>query len=815
MKRPLTDHEYQVNGGAWIGCTSSNTTNNGDGTYTITDGLNVAIPIGSLRVRVKSIGINPASSALQNTVAFNAPVSEDTPLFYINPVKTMAVGDADQLLGFVSSSAGAVTFVSSDTSKATIVVTGGNSYLHAVAEGDVTVTANQAANGSYSAATDNSLGTVVTATVVDDITYSTLAAGKAATSNGSKFNVADASGNTLRKYLMVAGKAVFQGVLPNTTLTTMKAVKEKIYSGALGTMPGSPIVDLDSTFAAYHINKFKNIGGVNALDFNIDQFPTFETVCDFGNITYTPISETSYRIDFAGAYSTSYAAFTRFFGGRYVPAGVWTLAMEIRLLPGDSGKSVYYGLNQDSSGASYSSLALMDTDQTLVYPAMENDTDTILANQLPLLGAATGGTPVTLSVIVSNIRFIPGTSGGVGSPLINDVVLFKGSDYIARGLNADLSFNFNNALYGTGNGMVTYPLAGGAVTIPECTVTYAFKMRHSDSYKGTGLLCDKGHNNFVLFGSDETITYSGNMFNGIRQSIAAYNMFGNKWVIMTLSYNGTTADFYINGIRVNQKSGSVGNIVSNFFVLLGADGGGFRTNADISAISMWASKLSDANIKTSVGIIKERMRLKNHFIDQSKLFYIAEGDSITDGTPIVYNTYQKLIRDTYLPLGASAAITGSTLGIPGDTLPTNSMYARKAWVTQTVLDAVSEGYNVVMSILIGANDIGAIGNSSDAITYYNNYMAYVADMRAAGAKVIVGTILDQAVLSNKTFLTQINTLLLSDATKYDGIADYHSDPNLTPATATYYVDAPNYVHPNDAGHVIIKDKLKAIIDTLI
>jgi lysophospholipase L1-like esterase len=75
MIRPLTDHEYKINAGAWTGCISGNTTDNGDGTYTIHSGLNVDIPIGGLKVRVKTIGINPPSSELSNSVAFNAPSS--------------------------------------------------------------------------------------------------------------------------------------------------------------------------------------------------------------------------------------------------------------------------------------------------------------------------------------------------------------------------------------------------------------------------------------------------------------------------------------------------------------------------------------------------------------------------------------------------------------------------------------------------------------------------------------------------------------------------------------------------------------------
>jgi lysophospholipase L1-like esterase len=93
MKLPITAHEYQINGGTWTGCTASNTTDNGDGTYTIHDGLNVGIPIGDLKVRVKALRTNPASTALQNTVAFNAPSSPRAfQIFFIGDSLTAGVG---------------------------------------------------------------------------------------------------------------------------------------------------------------------------------------------------------------------------------------------------------------------------------------------------------------------------------------------------------------------------------------------------------------------------------------------------------------------------------------------------------------------------------------------------------------------------------------------------------------------------------------------------------------------------------------------------------------------------------------------------
>jgi lysophospholipase L1-like esterase len=92
MKRPLTDHEYQVNGGAWIGCTTSNCTDHGDGTYTITDGLDVDIPIGQLKVRVKALGDNPASAELLNSAAFNASTARNYQIIFIGDSISAGVG---------------------------------------------------------------------------------------------------------------------------------------------------------------------------------------------------------------------------------------------------------------------------------------------------------------------------------------------------------------------------------------------------------------------------------------------------------------------------------------------------------------------------------------------------------------------------------------------------------------------------------------------------------------------------------------------------------------------------------------------------
>lgn len=95
----LTQHEYRyrVEGGSftsWIGCTNLNTVDNGNGTFTITDIPDAGIAIGDFQVRVKSIGIDPAGTALLNTEAF-ASALDNTPLDPRDVAGLLFFGSAD------------------------------------------------------------------------------------------------------------------------------------------------------------------------------------------------------------------------------------------------------------------------------------------------------------------------------------------------------------------------------------------------------------------------------------------------------------------------------------------------------------------------------------------------------------------------------------------------------------------------------------------------------------------------------------------------------------------------------------------------
>ena len=150
--RPLTDHEYRINNGSWVGCTLSNTDDNGDGTYTIKQGLDVDIPIGGLEVRVKAIGINPASNVLVNNTAF---VAQEliTPVITFDRPDDMVLGGEPQALNVSSShNTSSVVLTSSNPSIATVTKNIGVWYLTVVASGTINITANQPAETGYNSA---------------------------------------------------------------------------------------------------------------------------------------------------------------------------------------------------------------------------------------------------------------------------------------------------------------------------------------------------------------------------------------------------------------------------------------------------------------------------------------------------------------------------------------------------------------------------------------------------------------------------------------------------------------------------------------
>lgn len=146
--RPITDYEfrYKITGGSFvspIACTALNTTDNGNGTYTV----NVPdddIATGDFQVRVKAIGADSASAWLSSNAPFTKTVV--TPTVSFTTPSAMTFGDPDQTLTFSTTNPDVTAVATSlDITKATIVA----GKLHAVGNGSVTIRVTSPASYGY------------------------------------------------------------------------------------------------------------------------------------------------------------------------------------------------------------------------------------------------------------------------------------------------------------------------------------------------------------------------------------------------------------------------------------------------------------------------------------------------------------------------------------------------------------------------------------------------------------------------------------------------------------------------------------------
>lgn len=765
-----------------------------------------------MRIRGRKINTNAQGSQTAATY------------FQVNPVRTMAIGDADQQLGFISKSGGSVTYVSSDIAKATIVFSSGNYFLHAVATGDITVTGSQAASGIYVSGSNVKKASVVVATTTTDTFYSTVALGKAGTANGSSFNVNNSNGFTYRKYLMVSGSAVYQGTYPVASITTGASIITKLYNQDVGAMPQTPLVDIDSLQTINHLNRFKNIGGSTTLDNNFAQRFSYSTFTDSGTIVLTQLNTNEVQVVYTSAQSSLYASFISF-NQLYLPAGLWNFSCDIRLLPGDSGKSCYCGIKLDTTAATYQTIALSTTPTTVNFGTVENNTDANSTfNQFVVAANNVHNTPVTLSIIISNRRLTPGSASGSATAITADPVLFTSNRFIAAGVNSDLSWTLRSIILADNIGNSLLSAAVTFTTYPYCML-YAIKLQNN-GINNALMYSEDGNENFFIAGNPPGGNTGLLSAAGLSVPVlTSYNLLDGNWVILGVAANtaNTISDLYINGFRVYR---SYGNISLASFVnlyLMGSNNTNFKNDLYFSGVTVWNTALSDSDVYNASNILIERMRLKNMFLQQSltdTFFYLCEGDSIT--AVLQGNTlYSTVYRANYTPqlFGFVAAVNGSVLGAPGDAEPTNSVWARQARVIASINNAFAKGYTrVVFSILIGANDIKNWTTTGLIDTYYASLCSYCDSIKATGAKLIMCTMTDInnasfGVTTNKTFLNYYNNKIRVLDGHKDGICDFNANPAFNVATTTYYNS--DLVHPNATGQALMGTIIKTPLDNLL
>lgn len=193
---------------------------------------------------------------------------------------------------------------------------------------------------------------------------------------------------------------------------------------------------------------------------------------------------------------------------------------------------------------------------------------------------------------------------------------------------------------------------------------------------------------------------------------------------------------------------------------------------------------------------------------QGQTNYLAEGDSITRGA-YVTTAYPKLYADAYL-----GRINFLNLAISGEGI--DQLQARIA-ADIARATAIPWASANIMTLYVGINNSPAGPYPLSASAFLTKLFTYCDAVRAAGWKLIVGTIMPcYNSASHDTWRNSINpSIRASIGTHCDAVMDFAADPTIGPdgASASAYWNV-DHLHPSDAGNAIMGTIQAAAVNAL-
>lgn len=231
-------------------------------------------------------------------------------------------------------------------------------------------------------------------------------------------------------------------------------------------------------------------------------------------------------------------------------------------------------------------------------------------------------------------------------------------------------------------------------------------------------------------------------------------------------------------------------------------GPSFHFDGIIRALVIYSAEQSAANITA----IRDYLTTTYECVSRTEdRFILCEGDSLTKGNAAPNEGYDRQLALLY---ATQPKITN--VGVGGQSLST--MTSNAVSISDVELSRNSEYTNQIAVLWGGTNDIVGGGSLGDLQT---NMLSWVSGRQAAGAKVVVLTIIPRSDNSAAEDLVRLafNEWILTGATGADAIANVNADSRLQDPTDGTYFKA-DEVHLIAAGHAIVADYVKAAIDSL-
>jgi lysophospholipase L1-like esterase len=437
----------------------------------------------------------------------------------------------------------------------------------------------------------------------------------------------------------------------------------------------------------------------------------------------------------------------------------------------------------------------------------------ILQSSPALVTGTTGMPSGALGIWYADQYSSPGIPNSVGSTALTTSGTADGNLYLEGGTApSGGAVDFNSGEHGT----IVLP---GSVTLAAATVIYSCS-KVADSTGVHVIAADRASYHFWSAGEDVSgfgpgfqifsSEYSG------QQNGSLWDKVGNGWHISSLSYDASSSECWIDGIKVLSRAVTPpSHTLLSFDIgqVAGTQNAGYKINA----LAIYPRKLSAIEQASAYAVFKARAAVSGVTIPSTspEKILFAMGDSITDGS--FGNTGIGAANPGYVYAAARSAspvIRGGNLGVGGRTIATtNTAFDETYGPMISAAVAAGGGRDIICTMALGTNDLLTYSSVSAWLT---DFATLCDKVRATGAKLIVATIIPDIDPTFNSRRATVNTAIRGwVGTHADAIMDFASDSimglDVTPSGGTYFQDG---THPTGAGHARLAPYLVAAINSL-
>lgn len=355
--------------------------------------------------------------------------------------------------------------------------------------------------------------------------------------------------------------------------------------------------------------------------------------------------------------------------------------------------------------------------------------------------------------------------------------------------------------------------ASRRIFLNQATVYAAIRRPTNPTYvlSGYNPICtDEGsspkiHLNTENVGGVGSFTFSGQVTKNWTMDLK-----DSEWHLVTGTHNGNTTRLYVDNFCVG--SNYTGTVSTNFELrrwFVGNLNNSAYFNGDMAWMALYDSGHSALEVAANYNAFKAKLSNAGNAMNGVRRTLIFEGDSITDqatiGTGVAMYPWNVATNLSVRPHSRNFAASGATLDNGA-----NSLTNRAAMV-----DELRLGQTNVLSILIGANDLGSL-TATQTTNWVARLKTYCDARQALGWRISLCTILPRTTAGFNTQRNIANDLIRADTSFYDSLADLAADTTIgedaDASDGTYYSDG---THPTVAGHAIIGPIVRASVATLL